>query len=71
WSQLDTYLLDYMVEPSMRATVFASSLAATLELVREGQVELNQQTAFGPIYLRKRGEGTSPSAPDTVSDIRE
>jgi len=71
WSQLDTYLLDYMVEPSMRATVFASSLAATLELVREGQVELNQQTAFGPIYLRKRGEGASPSTPDTVSDIRE
>jgi segregation and condensation protein A len=71
WSQLDTYLLDYMVEPSMRATVFASSLAATLELVREGQVELNQQTAFGPIYLRKRGEGTSPSTPVTVSDIRE
>ena len=66
WSQLDTYLLDYMVEPSMRATVFASSLAATLELVREGQVEVNQQTAFGPIYLRKRGEGTSPSTPDTA-----
>ena len=71
WSQLDTYLLDYMVEPSMRATVFASSLAATLELVREGQLEVNQQTAFGPIYLRKRGEAASPSTPDTVSDIRE
>jgi segregation and condensation protein A len=71
WSQLDTFLLDYMVEPSMRATVFASSLAATLELVREGQVEVNQQAAFGPIYLRKRGEGTSPPTPDTVSDIRE
>jgi chromatin segregation and condensation protein Rec8/ScpA/Scc1 (kleisin family) len=44
--------------------------------VREGQVELNQQAAFGPIYLRKRGEGASPPTPDTVtpdtvSDIRE
>ena len=40
----------------MRATVMASSLAATLERVREGQVELHQQGAFAPIYLRKRSE---------------
>ena len=38
----------------MRATVLASSLAATLELVREGHLEFHQQTAFAPIYLRKR-----------------
>ena len=30
-------LMEYLVEPSMRATVMASSLAATLELVREGR----------------------------------
>jgi len=72
WSQLDTYLIDYLVEPSMRATVFASSLAAALELVREGKVDVNQQTAFGPIYLRKRGEVASPSPQDdSMSDIRE
>jgi segregation and condensation protein A len=72
WSQLDTYLIDYLVEPSMRATVFASSLAAALELVREGKVDVNQQTPFGPIYLRKRGEAASPSPQDdSMSDIRE
>ena len=38
----------------MRATVLASSLAATLELVREGVMEVHQQAAFAPIYLRKR-----------------
>ena len=38
----------------MRATVLASSLAATLELVREGAIEVHQQSAFAPIYLRKR-----------------
>jgi segregation and condensation protein A len=62
------------LEPSMRATVFASSLAAALELVREGRVEVNQQKAFGPIYLRKRGEAAtpSPSTQDTsMSDVRE
>jgi segregation and condensation protein A len=54
WCALDEYLIAYMVEPSQAATVRASSFAATLELVREGRVELNQQKAFAPIYLRKR-----------------
>jgi segregation and condensation protein A len=54
WAPLDKYLIEYLVEPSMRASVFASSLAATLELVREGQIEVHQQSAFSPIYLRKR-----------------
>jgi segregation and condensation protein A len=53
WSRLDGFLVSYLVEPSMRASVFASSLAATLELVREGVVEVHQQSAFAPIYLRK------------------
>jgi segregation and condensation protein A len=54
WCALDEYLIAYMVEPSQEATVRASSFAATLELVREGRVELNQEKAFAPIYLRKR-----------------
>jgi segregation and condensation protein A len=54
WSRLDDYLLSYLVEPAMRATVFASSLAATLEMVREGAIEVHQHTAFAPIFLRKR-----------------
>jgi segregation and condensation protein A len=54
WGRLDRFLFDYLVEPSMRATIFASSLAATLEMVREGHLEIHQQSAFAPIYLRKR-----------------
>src|SRR6185295_889736 len=56
WARLDQFLMEYLVEPSMRATVMASSLAATLELVREGVLEVHQQSAFAPIYLRKRDE---------------
>ena len=40
WCPLDRYLTEYLVEPSMRATVLASTFAATLELVREGHVEV-------------------------------
>jgi segregation and condensation protein A len=54
WSRLDEFLIDYVVEPSMRSTAMASSLAATLEMVKEGSLELHQHAAFAPIYLRKR-----------------
>jgi segregation and condensation protein A len=54
WCALDDYLIAYMAEPAHAATVRASTFAATLELVREGRVEINQQKAFAPIYLRKR-----------------
>jgi chromatin segregation and condensation protein Rec8/ScpA/Scc1 (kleisin family) len=33
--------------------------------VREGQVEVHQPSAFGPIYLRKRAEGAAPPPADT------
>jgi segregation and condensation protein A len=62
WARLDDYLISYLVEPSMRPTVLASSLAASLEMVREGLMEVHQNAAFAPIYVRKRGgtgEGTS------------
>jgi segregation and condensation protein A len=54
WTRLDSYLIAYVVEPAQRTTALASSFAATLELVREGTVELHQHAAFAPLYLRKR-----------------
>ena len=64
WSRLDHYLLSYVVEPSMRATVMASSFASVLEMVREGVIDVHQDTAFGPIFLRKHSEDGVP--PTTV-----
>ena len=63
WSRLDEYLLNYVVDPSQKATVFASSFAAALELVREGEVELHQKEAFAPLYFRKR----PPQASDAIT----
>ncbi|MGJ4931952.1 segregation and condensation protein A [Bradyrhizobium sp. HKCCYLS2038] len=66
WGCLDDYLLDYVVEPAQKATVFASSFAAVLELVREGKLELNQKQAFAPLYFRKRppNQPGAMAAPD-------
>jgi segregation and condensation protein A len=53
WMPIDGYLLKYVVAPEMVATVFASSFASALELVREGVADIHQQQAFAPIYMRK------------------
>jgi segregation and condensation protein A len=58
WSRLDEFLLAYAVQPSMVPTVLASSFAATLELAREGLIELHQQGAFKPLFLRQRKDKT-------------
>jgi segregation and condensation protein A len=55
WSPLEQYLLEYLVDPSRRSTVLASSFAATLELVREGRLEMHQHAAFAELYVRARG----------------
>jgi len=62
WGRLDQYLLDYMVEPSHKATVLASSFAAALELVREGRLEVHQHGAFAPLYVRKRRDASVEGA---------
>lgn len=51
WSRLDGILLRFMT-PAMRASVLASGLGASLELAREGRLELRQERAFGPLFVR-------------------
>ncbi len=52
WTALDRYLIEYLALPEQRATAIASSFAASLELVREGAVELSQSEPFATLYLR-------------------
>ena len=54
WTALDAFLIDYLANPEEKRTAIASSFAATLELVREGALEVRQQEVFAPIYLRGR-----------------
>ena len=52
WTALDRFLIRYMADPEERPTVIASAFAATLELIREGHIEVRQHGAFTPIYMR-------------------
>lgn len=66
WMRLDQFLLEYLTEPDQRATALASSFSATLEMVREGLVDIRQDAPFAPLWLRARGaavaapEGDAP-----------
>ena len=57
WATFDHWLADYLGDPAMRRTITASSFTASLELAREGAIEMRQDGAFAVIYLR-RGQGT-------------
>ncbi len=62
WVQLDLFLEQYMPADDQAKTTLAASFGATLEMAREGMVELQQAAPFAPIYMRKRAQhGTPPS----------
>jgi segregation and condensation protein A len=41
------------VDPELRRSVLASSFVAALELARTGRIDIAQDQAFAPLYLRK------------------
>jgi segregation and condensation protein A len=57
WLQLTSYFEQYLSTPEVAKTAVASSFGATLEMAREGLVEISQAEPFAPIYVRKREEG--------------
>jgi segregation and condensation protein A len=54
WGVMDGWLEKYLGTPETRRSVRASSFTASLELAREGTIELRQDHAFDPIYVRRR-----------------
>jgi segregation and condensation protein A len=57
WVQLDKFLAQYGGVPDIERTARASSFGATLEMAREGLIELSQAEPFAPIYMRRREAG--------------
>ncbi len=54
WTQFDAWLIAYCVDPKMRRTARASSFSAALEFAREGMIEIRQDRAFAPIWVRAK-----------------
>ncbi|MFK7902246.1 MAG: ScpA family protein, partial [Nitratireductor sp.] len=53
WTALDSFLLQYVPSPQLRVSALASSFAASLEMVREGTLQIRQDEAFAPIYIKE------------------
>lgn len=56
WAALDGFLIDFIDDPADRASALASAFAVSLEMVREGEIDLRQDRPFAPLMLRKRPE---------------
>ncbi len=55
WTDISTYLPEgFGTDPARRRSATASTFAASLELAKEGRIELRQAEAFAPIELRRR-----------------
>ena len=56
WRSLSSLLPTHVGRDIPQASITASSLLASLELAKDGAVELRQMATFAPIYVRK-GQG--------------
>jgi segregation and condensation protein A len=55
WTSLSRYLPEgWRGAPARRRSATASTFAATLELAKQGQIELKQTDIFGPLHLRRK-----------------
>jgi len=72
WSSLDAILTDWGYSPlaggdgatkRKRRSAMASALVASLELVRDGELEIRQLQPFAPVFIRPR---TTPREPAPV-----
>jgi segregation and condensation protein A len=68
WVELDACLKTYLATEEEDKTVLASSFGATLEMAREGMIELRQDEPFSPIYMRRREAGAEWQRLDVVFD---
>jgi len=63
WAPLDQLLAEFLVGgPELRRTALASGFTATLEMAREGALELRQAKMFARLLVRRR----TPEAASTV-----
>ncbi len=59
WTDILSYLPEgWEIDPARRRSATAATFAASLELVKEGHLEIRQSETFAPIHLRKKGRNS-------------
>lgn len=55
WTDIESYLPEgWQVDPGRRRSATASTFAASLELAKEGRIEIRQSDLYAPIQIRKK-----------------
>jgi segregation and condensation protein A len=58
WTDLSSYIPEgWEIDPARRRSATAATFAATLQLAKEGQIDMRQGEIFAPIQIRKRPHG--------------
>lgn len=64
WTTMDEFLIQYCVAPEQQRTARASCFSASLEMVREGRIDIRQDRAFAPIWVKSKlpqAQGAGPA----------
>ncbi len=56
WAPIDALLAGFLADPVESRTALAAAFGASLEMAREGVIELRQDSPFNPLYLRRKGD---------------
>ena len=68
WSTLAAFLPPGIESGLQRRSAFAATFAASLEMVRDGKIDLRQEDTFGPIFLRPRASKADEESADGNGD---
>ena len=63
WTPLERVVPERDGEGPSQASLTASTLSASLELVKEGAMDVRQEKAFEDLWLKRRGQGPGLSQP--------
>ncbi|MEM8950352.1 MAG: ScpA family protein [Pseudomonadota bacterium] len=61
WQNLLAFLPTDLVDDQFRRSAIAAHVGASLEMARDGLVDLRQAAPFGPIYVRRKKPGPEPA----------
>ena len=69
WTDLLTFLPKDITDPQLKRSALASTFVASLEIVRQGKIELDQSRPFGPLRVRtKQQDDTLTDQPEEQGD---
>lgn len=69
WGSIETFLPEDFATGKERRTAVASMFSATLELTRDGHIEVQQANPFAPVFVRKRAAPRDDGDSDSNFDV--